>query len=293
MQTMRYVCLLVVCTSGLVLAGATGDDDLASVVAKGDVKCLELWDGFRRFVAEELDVQRVFDKSGKVRRVRRIRSDYYIVRLPSARPDDPDAVLEFRDVLEVDGKPVRRNPARLMALLTVKGASLREESCRLHAASNEHNLFGSGWQINFTASIAGYIHKVPDLQTTYRLAPEMAGSNDEAVVCFEETGTHTRMGEGSCVAPQPLPGAGCIHMTKGDYDILSGEVTVTLKTLPVRMRVLVEYRAGPGGLRVPARRVMSILNAKWRDGVVVQAEATYSNFRRFSAESTVSFEPIR
>jgi hypothetical protein len=277
----------------LALAGGSGEDDLASVIAKGDAKCMELWDGFRQLVAEEQDVQRVFDKSGKIRRERRIRSDYYIVRLPSARPDDPGGLLEFRDVLEVDDKPVRRDPMRLRNLLTARGASLLDESCRIQGAANEHNLFGSGWHITFTAGIAGYVHAPPDTQTSYRLAPELAASNDEVVLCFEETDRATRMGEGPCMKSRPLPGTGCIHLGARDYDILNADVTLALKTMPVRMRAAVEYREGPAGLRVPVRRVMSILHPKWRDGLAAQAEATYSNFRRFTAESTIRFEPVR
>jgi len=292
-QGMRSVCTLAVFTSGLLLASATGDDGLATVVSRGDAKCLELWDGFRQFVAEEHDVQRVFDKSGKVRRERVIRSDYYVVRIPSARPDDPDGLLEFRDVLDVDGKPVRRDPARLMALLTSKGASPREEMCRIADAANERNLFGAGWHINFTAGLAGYMHAWPDADVNYRLAPDAEAAGDEMVVCFEETGRVTRAQEGNCLHPQRMPAKGCIHLARSDYSILKADVTVALKTIPVEMRMVSEYQAGPGGVRVPARRAMSILNSKWRGGVAAQAEATYSNFRRFSAESTVAFEPIR
>jgi hypothetical protein len=275
------------------LTGASGGDDLATVVSKGDSKCLELWDGFRQFVAEEQDIQRLFDKSGKVRRERRIRADYYIVRIPSSRPDDPDGLLEFRDVLEVDGKPVRRNPARLMALLTTRGASPKEETCRLHEAANERSLFGSGWHLNFTAGLAGYIHGYPGAPATYRLAPEEGAGDDETVVCFEEKGGGTRAAEGPCMHPQALPGTGCIHLARGDYSILKAEVNLALKTAPLRMHLVAEYQPGPGGVRVPSRRVASILHSKWRDGMAAQAEATYSNFRRFSAESAVVFEPIR
>jgi hypothetical protein len=279
--------------SGLLLACGSAEDELAVAVSKGDAKCLELWDGFRQFVAEEHDIQRVFDKSGKVRRERRIRADYYIVRIPSSRPDDPDGLLEFRDVLEVDGKPVRRNPARLMELLTAKGASPREESCRLLDVSNERNLFGAGWHLNFTAGLAGYIHAYPDAPANYRLAPEAAAADDEMVVCFEENGRATRAQEGPCMKPQPLPGKGCIHLARADYNILKVDATLALKTAPLELRMATEYQAGPGGVRVPSRRVASILHPKWRDGLAAQAEATYSNFRRFSAESAVRFEPIR
>jgi hypothetical protein len=284
---------LAVFASGLVLAGVTDNDELTSVVSKGDAKCLELWDGFRQFVAEEQDTQRLFDKSGKVRRERRVRSDYYIVKIPSSRPDDPEGLLEFRDVLEVNGKQVRRNPSRLTALLTSKGASPRDEQCRILAASNEHNLFGSGWHINFTAGLAGYIHAFPNTPTNYRLAPDSAARSDEVAVCFEETGAGTRAQEGPCMSPQPLPGSGCIHMARSDYNILKAEVMLSLKTAPLTMRMVSEFQAGPGGVRVPARRVFSILHPKWRNGLAAQAEATYSNFRRFSAESTIRFEPIR
>jgi hypothetical protein len=290
---MRSACLLAVFASGLLVAGVIGDDELATAVSKGDAKCLELWDGFRQFVAEEHDVQRVFDKSGKVRRERRIRADYYIVRIPSSRPDDADGLLEFRDVLEVDGKPVRRDPARLMTLLTARGSSPREEACRIAEAANERNLFGAGWHINFTAGLAGYIHAYPDAPANYRLAPEPEAAGDETVVDFEETGRVTRAQEGPCLHPQRLPAKGRIHLARTDYNILKVDVIVALKSAPLQLRMMSEYQTGPGGVRVPSRRLASILHPKWRDNLAAQAEATYSNFRRFSAESAVRFEPIR
>jgi hypothetical protein len=113
------------------------------------------------------------------------------------------------------------------------------------------------------------------------------------VVCFEETGRVTRAQEGPCLHPQRLPGKGCIHLARSDYSILKADVTVSLKTAPLELRMAAEYQTGPGDVRVPSRRVASIIHPKWRDSLAAQAEATYSNFRRFSAESAVRFEPIR
>jgi hypothetical protein len=213
--------------------------------------------------------------------------------MPSSRPDDPEGLAEFHDVFEVNGKRVRRDPARLLELLTKKGASLREEQCRVLGAANEHSLFGPGLQLTFTAGIAGYIHAFPNTPTHYRLAPELASGDDDLAVCFEETGGGTRGHTGSCTNPHPMPGAGCIHLARSDYNILKSDVTLAADTMPVRLRMVAEYQAGPGGLRVPARSTLFILHPKWHKGIVAQSEATYSNFRRFSAESTIRFEPIR
>jgi hypothetical protein len=268
--------------------------EVAAVVAKADAQCLELWEGFRRFVAEEQDVQRVFHKSGKVHRERRIRADYYVVRIPSARPDGLEGLLEFRDVLAVDGKPVRRDPARVMAQLTTKGATPDEESCRILGAANERNLLmGSGLHLNFTASLVSYVHTLPEAPVSYRLAPEQAADSDEVVLCFQEGALATRMREGPCLSPRPLPGAGCIHLARGDYAIRKVEVTLALSSAPLQMHMTTEYQTGPGGLRVPLRRTFQVLHPKWRNGVAGEAVATYSNFRRFSTESSIAYEPIR
>jgi hypothetical protein len=290
------------CTAALALSLAFADapaeaidhPDLAGVVAKADTKCLEMWQGFRQLVAEEHDIQRVFGKSGKVQRVRRIRSDYYIVQAPSARPDDSEGLLEFRDVLAVESKPVRRDPAKVFDLLTKKGSSLLEEQCRILTAANQHNLlFGSGLLINFTAGLAGYIHKFPEIPTNYHFAPEPASGSDDLVVCFEEGANRSRSGQGPCMSQRPMPGTGCVYLDPGDFSVRKVEVTLAFTEQPLRMRLSVEYEPGPGGMRLPSRRTLTVLHPKWKNGVAGEAVATYSNFRRFSSEARVSYEPIQ
>jgi hypothetical protein len=268
--------------------------DAAEVVAKAGARCLEFWDGFRQFVAEEHDVQQVFSKTGTPQRRRLIGSDYYIVRTPSSRPDDRAGLTEFRDVLAVDGKRIRRDPQKLMALLTAPGASSQAEQCRILSAANQHNLlFGSALQINFSAGLAGYVLADAAIPTTYRLAPELARNENELVVCFEEGAAASRAQQGVCVNPSPLPGAGCAYLSRRDYSVVKVEVTVTLGSGPLRFRMMAEYQDGPGGVRVPSRRVLQVLHPKWKGGLAGQAEATYSNYRRFTSESTIGYEPIQ
>jgi hypothetical protein len=282
----------------LAFAGAPAEaidhPDVAAIVAKADAQCLRMWDAFGQLVAEEDDLQRVFGKNGKVRRQRRIRADYYFVRAPSASQGDLEGVMEFRDVLAVEGKPVRRDPVRVLELLTAKGASVRDEQCRILTAANQHNLLlGSGLLISFTAGLAGYIHQFPNTPTAYRLAPELASGDNDLVVCFEETPRATRAQQGRCVDPRPMPGSGCAHLDPSDFSVRKIEVMLEFADQPLRMRLGVEYEPGPGGIRLPARRTLTVLHPKWKEGVAGEAVATYSNFRRFTAETRVTFGPIQ
>jgi hypothetical protein len=268
--------------------------DVADVVAGTSAQCLRLWDHFRSFVAEERDVQQVFSKTGVAHRRREIVSDYYIVRTPSSHPDDRAGLLEFRDVLAVDGRKIRRKADGVMQLLTRPGGGSAIERCRILSACNRHNLlFGSSLVISFTAGLAGYVLADPAIPTNWRLAPEKTTDPEEVVLCFEEGARASRASQGACAHPVPAPATGCAHISRADHSIRRVEVMLTLGSGPMRSRMIVEYEPGPDGIRIPARRMLQILHPKWANGVAGQADATYANYRRFRAESQIEFAPER
>jgi len=89
-------------------------------------------------VAEETYVQAV-EIEGKPNPIRiaerRLRSDLLLIKPPGA-----DRYVEFRDVFEVDGKPVRERQDRLARLLRQPWASARGQVSAIIAASARYNI---------------------------------------------------------------------------------------------------------------------------------------------------------
>jgi hypothetical protein len=84
-------------------------------------------------VAEEHSVQR----SARERRTRTFRSDYLLVREPGT-----DAFLSFRDVLEVDGRPVPEREERITELFLQPFSNAVARARRIEAEGARYNLPG-------------------------------------------------------------------------------------------------------------------------------------------------------
>src|SRR5262245_16973197 len=82
----------------------------ADVVAKAGAYVDAYVEAFSAIVSEEKQTQTLIRPDGRVRKSREITSDFLLVR---ARGTWPEA---YRDVIEVDGKPVRNRGDRLKKL---------------------------------------------------------------------------------------------------------------------------------------------------------------------------------
>jgi len=267
---------------------AADDPTLKEILEKAGAHCLEIWRDSRQFVAEEQDMQRFYDKSGKVRRTRSIHSDYYVINDAS----DANAVVEFRDVFTVDGKPVRRNPQLVLSLLNRTWQHPRQRSDHINAVVNQHNLiWGGRLNTNFAFGLAAYLHPLHQPHERFRLAPERASADGEVVVCFEETGEETLNRLGRWPNDRKVPSTGCAYLARPDYDITRVDAAVLLGK-DLKMRYITEYVRGSGGLHLPVRRRVYAYHPRWVNGLVAEADATYSNFRRFTATSRIAFQPI-
>jgi hypothetical protein len=238
----------------------------------------EFWRTFRQYVARESETQTLFDRSGRVEKTRTITADYYFVSSPTS----PGTAYEFREVLTVDGKRVQRSNADLRKLLS-EGGGFEAEYRRLHKESNKYNLMGSGTLSNAAVMLPAYVSRSAQKYITYRFAGQ---SGSDYVYDFAENAGKSLLRQGRAGAP--LPAAGRVRIAS-DGSVTAIEATVALQgDVPAsRIRYAVEYSRVRGDV-MPVRRFINIHREGWPNNLRYESVATYGEFRRFGAESTIT-----
>lgn len=234
-------------------------------------------------IAEERYEQRVADirlafPAGRqpiTRRLewRRLRSDFLILRLPG----DDDVWLGFRDVFEVDGKPVRDRQERFQRLFQDTPERTVEALRRLSDESARFNIGGVRRNINvptFALTVLRAEHQ-PRFAFEKREDGRLRGQ-DVWVVAFREQTSPTliRNERGEDVASY-----GRIWIASRDGLVVRTELEATAEKGQLRSRIAVEFASNRRlGLWVPAD-----MEEDYEAPNVgsIEARARYSNFRRF------------
>jgi hypothetical protein len=116
-------------------AAAPQDGKTEALMTKAAAYVAQFVDQFSNVVAEETLVQ----ETTRPRRKRTLRSDFLLVRYPG------DTLWQtFRDVAEVDGKPVRDKEERLTRLFLEPAASALRRAADLQNAGARYNLLDIG-----------------------------------------------------------------------------------------------------------------------------------------------------
>ncbi|HYN04640.1 MAG TPA: VWA domain-containing protein [Vicinamibacteria bacterium] len=111
------------------------DPELAELLRKAGRYVAEYESAFRNIVAEEEYVQRCLSAAPGEPTRRTTRADLVFVRLTGPIP-----WASFRDVYEVDGKPLRDRTSRLERLFEERSASAYERAEAILAESSRHNI---------------------------------------------------------------------------------------------------------------------------------------------------------
>ena len=242
-------------------------------------------------VAEEHYRQNVqnMSRSGRnIRQFRELRSDVLMVKLP-----DEERWLQFRDVFEVDRKPVRDRDERLYRLFVTPTADAQQQAETIQAESARYNIGPVVRTINMPILGLLFFDRQNQPQMKIRLLEAnntrrfAALANPVAVVRigFTEVGTPTLIrGAGD----KDLPARGEIWVDSASGRILRTELECNDLTLYSNIQVT--YRAEPSlTMLVPAemREVYRLqVNASRIDG-----RATYSRFRQFTVTTTEKPKP--
>ena len=259
---------------------------LESVLARAARYVTDFRHQLSGIVAEESYSQRVRRSvsSPDVRAERRrLRSDFLLVR-----PDGVDRYVEFRDVFEVDGRPVRNRDERLTRLFldpstsaTNQVAAITEESARYNIGGIERTLntptlalfvLHPGYQAQFAFARA-------DTTRGLTLGGEPPTDSPEVWVVEYEEGTGATLVEGANGKALPAEGRLWIEPTMGH--VLATEFIIADRD--VRATVEVTYDFDPTlGLFVPAEMRERYENR--RNGSIVEGTATYGRFRQFQVQ---------
>jgi VWFA-related protein len=230
---------------------------------------------YSMLVAEEHYVQRTRTEQ------QTLRSDLLLVRPPGL-----DAWVSFRDVFEVNGRPVRDREDRLKRLFLDGSpealkqlAAIKEESSRLNIGLVERNINVPLYALKFLEAAN---------LTRCRFAP--AGTKDVAGM------SATRMTFREIVKPtlvrldraQDIAATGWFLVDPASGAIVGTMLQLVLPNSSAVIEFNVRYeRDGNLGLWVPVEmtEVYSVRGATSERNVVLDARAEYSRFRRFQVTS--------
>jgi hypothetical protein len=257
-------------------------------------------------VAEETYLQEILPFVGKVpKRVqRRLRSDLLLLR-----PGDAVTWVQFRDVFEVDGKPVRDRQERLAKLFLSGDLSTAKQVEEIIAQSARYNIGAMVRTMNVPVLPLAVLE--PSSQTRFRFTVDDRQGNSRqpsiGTDAVPATPTFKVSAEVWIVKFEELKSPTLITTTGGG-DILShgrfwiepdtGRVLVSemiTEDARIRGELLVSYQSQPFlGLLVPIElRERYTVKALQAQQPVITGQATYSNFRRFEVSVDQKIGPIQ
>ncbi|MCU1384833.1 MAG: hypothetical protein JWL71_3530 [Acidobacteria bacterium] len=226
-------------------------------------------------VAEETYRQEARGRSGTdargfateaARQRRDLRSDLLLVRPPAG-----DRWIEFRDVFEVDGKPVRDRAERLVKLFLQPSASAQRQVDDIAAASARYNIGGVSRDINLPVLALTVLE--PQNRAWYSFkGSRKPGGLFELEFREERGGTLIRTS-----GDQAMPSHGRFTIDLAAGRVLASELVAENGSL--RAQIDVTYALDQAlGMFVPRE-----MREKYalKDGSTIEGKATYATFRRY------------
>jgi hypothetical protein len=228
---------------------------------------------FANVVAEETYEQQITVPKRK----RVLRSDFLLVRYPG------DTLWQaFRDVGEVDGKPVRDREDRMMKLFLQPSASALRRAAELAGASARHNLTDIG-TINNPLLVLAFLQRGYVERFRFNLAglDKKLGA-DVRTVRFVEFRQPTLL---KWNANTDMASRGLIWIEEGTGRVVKTQLQVGGSVSPIR--ITTEY-AFDEDLDINVPTVMEDWYPKGTGEF--RGKATYGKFRRFDIKTDESFQ---
>jgi hypothetical protein len=204
---------------------------------------------------------------------RDLKSDMLLVRAPAG-----DRWMQFRDVFEVDGKPVRDRTERLTKLFLQPSASMQRQVDDIAAASARYNIGGVNRNINLP------VFALTILEPQNRPWFSFKGARKSAAV-FELEFHEERGGTLIRTAgDQAMPSHGHFTIDPANGRVLSSELIAESGSL--RARIEVTYALEPTMELFVPREMREKYSLS--DGSTIEGKATYARFRRYQVTVTES-----
>jgi formylglycine-generating enzyme required for sulfatase activity len=208
-------------------------------------------------------------------RHRELRSDYLLVKSP-----DTEALVPFRDVLEVDGVPVRDRQSRLAKLFLTAGDKVMERAERIGAEGARYNLGSMRSTLGNPVLALGILQRTYQPRFRFTLAKEeKTPAGAVSVVEFKEVSAPAMIrGE----AGRDLMSHGRVWIDGATGSVLKTELQVEQPA--IRATVTTTFRIEEkSGIAVPYEMREQYT---FGTGNRINMVATYGRFRRFDVSAT-------
>ena len=293
MRSHALWCLSVILTALAAQPAAQERPTLEAILARAGEYVVQLEADLSGLVAEEHYTQDVAGavtalpggrgNAGGIRQDgehRDLKSDLLLIR-----PQGADRYIQFRDVFEVDGHPVRDRDDRLVTLFLHPAPSTLDQ---LQAIADESSRYNIGNVTrNLNVPVVALIFLQPNNQPRFKFSIAKTGASGEPwEIEYHEVQPETLI---RTTAARDLPAHGRFRI-----DPLSGRVWMSelvAEDAAVHADVTVTYQWAPAlGVLVPAEMRESISMPRGPD---IKGKATYSRFRRFQVSVEESLAPAK
>ena len=270
---------------------------LEAVLARAASYVVDFQRQLSGIVAEEAYVQSVripFGTSSRATQLlpthRELKSDLLLVK-----PAGVDRWLQFRDVFEVDGKPIRDRNERLMQLFVRPSSSSAAQAARIVAESTRYNI--GNLQRTVNAPVLALMILDPRNQPRFSFKrgtpgdPQLGRGTPKPpdalwVIEYREVEKATLI---RTTNNRDLPSHGRFWIEPASGEVVASEMIA--EDLLIRGTVDVEYQMEASvNLLVPVE--MRERYEIRRDGSVVDGTATYGHFRQFQVKVDETLAPI-
>lgn len=273
----------------MVSPASAQDPTLGAVLARAGAYVVEFQRQLSGIVAEERYVQdvRIVATVGSPPRLsrgvthRELKSDLLLVK-----PVGADRWIQFRDVFEIDGKPVRDRNERLMKLFIEPSASMKKQVERIVDESTRYNIGNMERTVN--VPVLALVILDPENQSRFKFKdPDSDARRDSVwVIQFQEVERETMIRTSN---GRDLPAHGRFWIEPGTGRVLRSELIA--EDVLIRGVVDVKYQPEPDiGLLVPVE--MRERYEIRKDGARVEGTATYGRFRQFQVKVDEKMAPV-
>jgi hypothetical protein len=247
-------------------------------------------------VAEEHYIQDENDSFRPPRRHRELRSDLLLVRASGS-----DGYVQFRDVFDVDGRPVRDRSERLLKLFLDPSAANTRQAGQIITESSRYNVGRIERNINVPLLALMFMHPRNQSRFKFTMSPESRGvpkslpksdhftvSVDVLVLTFRETTSPTFVRDPSTSRGEARS-HGRVWVEPETGRILMTELIVESRL--VRSSTQVSYQSEPlVGFLVPVEMREDYVMSR-QPYYRIAGTATYGNFRQFTVKTDETIRP--
>ena len=199
--------------------------------------------------------------------------------------DDRGGWIEFRDIFEVDGRPVRDRDQRLAKLFISPSPASLEQARRIVAEGARYNLNGYSFvvdrTINLPMAALTFVLRANQARSAFTVESiEALDGRDVVVVRFEETAM-PRLIE----SRDKQAASGRLWIERSTGAVLRTEMALATRGQNGETRATIRVRYGAGllpGFWLPAEMTEDYEVVGLGTNARVTGEATYSAYRRYS-----------